>query len=128
MEEKLDEAKVEQFKQEKDEMNKKKFTLNEEEKEAIKKIFEEAKQPTVLKDGDVTCGEGELDIRELSKKNRDQMFYRAEMLDIVYLRYLVTGIIDITKLLMVALKQLGVADINKALDDLGAELKSEFKR
>lgn len=125
--EKFEEKHYEQFKADKEAKDRAQVEISEEEKRIIEKIYAEAKMPTVMKDDDVQCGEGELDIRKLNRPNRDQMQFRAETLTLVYLRHLVSGIMDIEKLLMLNLKKQGVSDIGKALDELNEDLLNELK-
>ena len=119
---------LENFKEEKKEKAIAQTKLDDEEREIVEKIFEEAKMPVDLKDNDIECGEGELDIRNLSAKNRDQMNFRAEMLNVVYLRRIVDGLTDIIRLLMTNLRLSGVKSINEELDKTIAELAKELER
>ena len=128
MEEKFTEATLEQFKEEKKAKAIKENEISEAEKKVVEKIFKEAKMPTILYDGDVKCGEGELDIRNLSAKNRAQMSYRAEMLTLVYMRRMVDGLTDIMRILTCVLKKLGVDNINEAIDEVMTELAREVER
>ena len=128
MEEKFTEATLEKFKEEKKDKAIKETKISEAEQKIVEKIFEEAKMPTVLKDEDIQCGEGELDIRNLSAKNKAQMSYRAEMLTLVYMRRMVDGLTDIMRLLMCALKKLGVENITEAIDEVMSELAREVER
>jgi len=128
MEEKFTEATLKQFKEEKKAKAIKETEISEAEKKVVEKIFKEAKMPTILYDGDVKCGEGELDIRNLSAKNRAQMSYRAEMLTLVYMRRMVDGLTDIMRILMCVLKKLGVDNINEAIDEVMTELAREVER
>lgn len=125
--EKFEEKHYEQFKADKEAKDRAQVEISEEEKRIIEKIYAEAKMPTVMKDDEVQCGEGELDIRKLSRPNRDQMQFRAETLSLVYLRHMVSGLMDTEKLMMLILKKLGVTDINKALDELSEELLNDLK-
>lgn len=119
---------LENFKEEKKEKDLANSTLTKEEEEIVAKIFEEAKMPTVLKDGDIVCGAGELDIRNLSAKSRDQMIYRAQMLNIVYLRRLVDGMTDIIRILMTQMRLSGVKDISATIDETIEALNKEIER
>ena len=128
MEEKFTEATLKQFKEEKKDKAVKETEISEAEKKVVEKIFKEARMPTILYDGDVKCGEGELDIRNLSAKNRAQMSYRAEMLALVYMRRMVDGLTDVMRILMCVLKKLGVDNINEAIDEVMTELAREVER
>lgn len=102
--------------------------LDEEGTRILEDMLKEAKMPVVLKDKDFECGERELDIRGLSKKNKDQMMFRMLVLQNVYLRQCMQSLIDIIRLQMVSLKKLGVEDVVKATDDLLEELAAKVKK
>lgn len=128
MEEKFTEATLAKFKEEKKAKAIKETEISEAEKKVVEKIFKEARMPTVLYDEEIKCGEGELDIRNLSAKNRAQMSYRAEMLTLVYMRRMVDGLTDVMRILMCVLKKLGVDNINEAIDEVMTELAREVER
>ena len=128
MEKEFNEQVLKNFKAEKKEKAVASTKLTPNEKKIVEKIFTEAKMPTVLKDGDIVCGEGELDIRNLSAKNRDQMSYRAQMLNLVYLRRMVDGLTDIIRLLMTQLRLNGVENISQALEETIEKLAQEVER
>ena len=117
---------LENFKEEKKEKFLGDVTPNEEEKELAKKIFEEARMPLELKDDDVKCGEGELDIRKLSQKNRDQMIYRALMLNLVYLRQMCQNQTDSFRLQAAELRALGVKNITSAIEETIKQMAKEL--
>jgi len=96
--------------------------LDEKGKKLLEDLSREARMPIKLKDGDIELGEGELDIRDLSKKSKDQLFFRQAILNSVYLRQVVQSQVDLLRLVMIILKKLGVEDIIKATDDLQTEL------
>lgn len=91
-------------------------TPNDQQNELFKKVLEEATMPVELTDADFKLGDNELDIRKLSKKNLDQMFFRQGVLNAIYLKQCLTSIIDCTRLLMVIADKLGVDDIVQATD------------
>ena len=91
---------------------------NEKQNELFKKVLEEASMPVEMKDEDFVLGESELDIRKLNKKNLDQMFFRQGVLTIVYMKQIMTSVIDCTRLLMVIADKLGVEDIVAATDEV----------
>lgn len=96
--------------------------LTPEQEEILIKCLEEAKMPVKLEDKDFTLGERELDIRNLSNDNTYQMFFRMQILNVVYQRQLTQNLVDIERLLMLVLKKLGVEDVVKETDDLLSEL------
>ena len=126
MSEKLTEKTLENFKEEKKDKVLGENTFTEEEIEIARKIYEEAKMPVELKDEDIVCGQGELDIRKLSDENKMQMLYRSSMLQIVYLRQVNSGLVDIMRLLIVLLKHQGVENVTKALEDCIEEMGKEI--
>ena len=101
--------------------------LDEKGKQLLEDLSREAKMPIKLKDGDIELGEGELDIRELSKKSKEQLFFRQAVLNAVYLRQVVQSQVDLLRLVMIILKKLGVEDIIQATDDLQTELAETIK-
>lgn len=126
MSEKLTEKTLENFKEEKKDKVLGENTFTEEEIEIARRIYEEAKMPVELKDEDIVCGQGELDIRKLSDENKWQMLYRSSMLQIVYLRQVNSGLVDIMRLLIVSLKHQGVENVTKALEDCIEEMGKEI--
>ena len=126
MSEKLTEKTLENFKEEKKDKVLGENTFTEEEIEIARRIYEEAKMPVELKDEDIVCGQGELDIRKLSDENKWQMLYRSSMLQIVYLRQVNSGLVDIMRLLIVLLKHQGVENVTKALENCIEEMGKEI--
>ena len=86
--------------------------------ELFKQMCEEATMPVEFLDKHFKLGENELDIRQLSKKNLNQMFFRTLVLHSVYLKNITTSLVDITRLLLIFLDKYGVEDIVKATDDI----------
>lgn len=117
----------EEFKEEKKEKAIENNNLSESEKKVIEKIFKEAKMPVELKDEDIVCGEGELDIRKLSDENKWQMLYRAQMLNIVYQRRIADGLTDLIRFMAVICRRLGVDRINEAIDEAMAQMAKELQ-
>ena len=77
-----------------------------------------ADMPVAMKDEDFILGKQELDIRGLSKENQVQMMFRQFTLMIVYLKQIMTSVIDFTRLEMVIADKLGVEDLIQATDDI----------
>ena len=96
--------------------------------EIMARILEEAKMPIEMKNEDFKMGERELDIRGLSSKNRDQMLFRMLVLNNVYQRQNALTLIDIMRLIMVLLKQMGVNSIEEAIDNLIQEQTQKIKQ
>lgn len=84
----------------------------------FRQMCEEASMPVEYLDKDFKLGDNELDIRSLSKRNYNQMIFRTLVLQNVYLKNTTSGLLDITRLLLVLLDKLGVEDIVKATDDI----------
>lgn len=127
MENEFSEKVLENFIKDKEEKAVAETELSEEERVIVEKIYEEAKMPTVLHDDKIVCGEGELDIRKLSKTNKDQLFYRVQMLNLVYLRRLNDAMTDLTRLLIVLLRHNGIENISDALTDALENLAKEVQ-
>ena len=100
--------------------------LDEKGRKLLEDLAREAKMPIRLKDGDIELGEGELDIRELSKKSKEQLMFRQLILNNVYLRQVVQSQVDLLRLVMILLKKMGVDDIIKATDELQTELTEQI--
>lgn len=105
----------------------KNVSLTADEKEQIKKCFEEAKQPISLTDADFKLGEQELDIRGLSKENQMQMLFRLLATAVSYQRVNAQSFFDIIRVLFVILKKLGVDDISLELENVLNEIKADVK-
>lgn len=92
--------------------------IDEEQAKLYNEMLKEAQMPVEMKDEDFKLGVQELDIRGLSKKNREQMLFRALVLQNVYAKQLLTSLIDVTRLLMIIAEKLGIEDIIAATDDI----------
>ena len=101
--------------------------LTEEEKKLWEKAMAEMNAPIEFKDSDFKLGEHELDIRGLSKKNKEQLQFRMECAKLAHLRQIAQSQIDIMRLIMVGLKKMGVDDIEQATDDLMTELNKKVR-
>lgn len=104
-------------------MKDKKLTAQQAKK--IAELMDIAKMPIVLKDGDITMGEGEVDIRKLSHASLNQMMFRLMILNNLYLKDIATSFVDVLKLFMVVLDKYGVEDIAQAVEDLENKLKKQ---
>ena len=104
-------------------MRDKKLTAQQAKK--IAELMDIAKMPIVLKDGDITMGEGEVDIRKLSHASLNQMMFRLMILNNLYLKDIATSFVDVLKLFMVVLDKYGVEDIAQAVEDLENKLKQQ---
>lgn len=92
--------------------------ISDKDSDLFRQMCEEATMPVEFLDKDFKLGENELDIRSLSKRNLNQMFFRTLVLHSVYLKNITTSLVDITRLLLILLDKLGVEDIVKATDDI----------
>ena len=81
--------------------------------------------PIVLKDKDIKLVKGEIDIRQLKDENKDQLLFRHLTVGGAYLKDIRDSLVDIQKLLMIILKQMGVNEIIKATDEIVADLQKE---
>lgn len=102
--------------------------VDDETQELFSRILEEAKMPIEMTNEDFKMGERELDIRGLSSKNRDQMLFRMLVLNNVYQRQNALTLIDMMRLLMILLKQMGVENIEQAIDNLIEEQTRKIKQ
>lgn len=102
--------------------------LTEEQVELTKEVLEIAKEPVEMSDEDFTLSEGELDIRKLSKENREQLIFRGYALQLVYLRSLVQGQTDLMRMLMVLGDKLGVDNWQQALEEVILKSQKETEK
>lgn len=101
--------------------------LNPEQQELFKEVLEAAKMPVTMTDAKFQLGENELDIRHLSKTNKEQMMFRTNVLSNVYLKQCLTSLVDITRLLMVIADKLGVENIVGATDEIIDKIDAQTK-
>ena len=102
--------------------------LTEEQVELTKEVLEIAKEPVEMSDEDFKLSEGELDIRKLSKENREQLIFRGYALQLVYLRSLVQGQTDLMRMLMVLGDKLGVDNWQQALEEVILKSQKETEK
>jgi hypothetical protein len=103
----------------------KSIDISEKDSAVFKEMLDEALMPVIMNDKDFKLGPQELDIRNLSNKNKYQMFFRQLTLQNVYLRNVNSSLIDIMRLIMVLLTKLGVEDIEKGIDDVLDQLMNK---
>ena len=96
--------------------------------ELTKEVLEITKEPVEMTDEDFTLSEGELDIRKLSKENREQLIFRGYALQLVYLRSLVQGQTDLMRMLMVLGDKLGVDNWQQALEEVILKSQKEAEK
>lgn len=104
------------------EMKKMGVNITDENVQKVEDILKAARMPVTLKDKDVVMGEREIDIRNLSPQNREQLMFRMLELQNVNTKNCLDSLIDITRLMMLILKKMGYDDIVKATDDLMIEV------
>ena len=119
---------VEQFRGARKKQKLKESELTEEQVELTKEVLEISKEPVEMTDEDFTLSEGELDIRKLSKENREQLIFRGYALQLVYLRSLVQGQTDLMRMLMVLGDKLGVENWQQALEEVILKSQKEAEK
>lgn len=92
--------------------------ISDEQSELFRQMCDEATMPVEFLDKHFKLGDNELDIRQLSKKNFNQMIFRTLVLHSVYLKNIVTSLVDLTRLMLIKLDHDGIEDIVKATDDI----------
>ncbi len=112
----------------KEKLEKKGVTLSEEQQAKLKEAVEALKLPVEFTDKDFKMGEGELDIRQLNKKNTIQVFFRLFASLVAYIKDLNDNVIDVERLIMILLKKNGVTDVVKETEDVMNELLSNIKK
>lgn len=123
----LKDSDVQAIKKENERRVKEQHVLNKDQQRIFTKILKEAKMPVKIKDSDFKLGENELDIRGLSSANRTQMLFRQFTLMNVYLKQVLTSLIDETRLLMVIADKIGVEDIVASTDDVIEKVEKKEK-
>ena len=96
-------------------------------RELYEQMLAEAKLPIRLEDKDFQMGEQELDVRHLNRANWRQLQFREQVLTNIYLKQIVMGQTDITRLLMVIADKLGVTDIVGATDEVIEKIEAKEK-
>lgn len=119
---------VEQFRGARKKKKLQESQLTEEQVELTKEVLEISKEPVEMTDEDFTLSEGELDIRKLSKENREQLIFRGYALQLVYLRSLVQGQTDLMRMLMVLGDKLGVDNWQQALEEVILKSQKEAEK
>ena len=119
---------VEQFRGARKKQKLKESELTPEQVELTKEVLEISKEPVEMTDEDFKLSEGELDIRKLSKENREQLIFRGYALQLVYLRSLVQGQTDLMRMLMVLGDKLGVDNWQQALEEVILKSQKEAEK
>ena len=102
--------------------------IKEEDVKKFNEMCELAGLPIVIKDKDIKLVKGEIDIRQLSDKNVSQLLFRHLTVGGAYLKDIRDSLVDIQKLLMIILKQMGVTEIIKATDEIVDDLQKEVSK
>ena len=104
--------------------------LSKEQQKLFKQMLKEADMSQVIKDAEMVLGKNELDIRQLSDKNFRQMMFRSQVISNIYLKQILTSLVDITRLLMIQCDIMGVEDIVGATDDIIEKINKQrnFKK
>ena len=119
---------VEQFRDARKKKKLEESELTPEQVELTKEVLEISKEPVEMTDEDFKLSEGELDIRKLSKENREQLIFRGYALQLVYLRSLVQGQTDLMRMLMVLGDKLGVDNWQQALEEVILKSQKEAEK
>ena len=97
-----------------------------EEQEMIEKAIKEANGPIVLRDDKIVLNDQEIDIRKLSKANKDQITFRLLCQQLGYDRFMNQTMTDIMRLLMVIIKLLKPGcNISEEIDGVMDQLTQE---
>lgn len=99
--------------------------MTDEETELFKQLCEEAEMPVEYLDKDFKLGPQELDVRKLSKKNVIQMFFRVQVLNLVWIKNVHNTLLDLIRLNFVKLDHDGVENIVQATDDVEAKIAEQ---
>lgn len=93
----------------------------------FEQMMKDADMPIRMEDKDFKCGKQELDVRHLSRANWRQMEFRQLVLNNLYTKQLMMSLTDITRLLIIICKKLGVEDVVQATDDVINEIAEKEK-
>lgn len=103
------------------------ISISEKDQEAIKECFKQAELPVDFTDEDFKLGAQELDIRNLSQKNLNQIFFRLLSVNVSLQRQLAQIMIDIERLVMLSLTTKGMkatdisVELAKMINDLAKD-------
>ncbi|MBO7695493.1 MAG: hypothetical protein J6T10_22940 [Methanobrevibacter sp.] len=105
-------------------------SMTKEEIELNKECFEAASMPIDFKDDDLKLGVGELDIRGLKEKNYKQVMFRLLAIQTSQTRQLTQVVIDMERLLMILLGQMGInpEEIGTRINTLIEKLTKESEK
>ena len=101
--------------------------LNKEQQKLYEEALKAAELPVKFTDDDFKLGKNELDVRDLSSRNRTQMLFRTLVLLVVNSKECFTTLLDISRLLMIICDKLGIEDIVKATDDIIEKVDGQQK-
>lgn len=126
MEEKQIQEAVQKTKEELVEKAAENLKPTDEEQKLIDEAIKEVNGPIVLKDDKVVLGQQEVDIRKLSKANKDQISFRLSSQQLAYAKFDSQTLTDIMRLLMVIIKILKPGcNISDEIDDAMNQLSKE---
>ena len=124
----LTEKHVEVVKDQAEKKVQERHVLNPEQQKLFKKILEAAKMPVKLDDKKFKLGESELDIRGLSKANKEQMFFRTLVLSNVYLKQIMDTGVDILRAIFLIADAMGIEDIVGKTDEIIEKMNKRIKK
>lgn len=101
--------------------------ISQENQKLFEKMMADADMPIRMEDKDFQCGKQELDVRHLNRANWRQMEFRQLVLNNLYLKQIMMGITDVTRLLIIICKKMGVEDVIQATDDVINEIAEKEK-
>lgn len=101
--------------------------ISPENQKLFEQMMKDADMPIRMEDKDFQCGKQELDVRHLNRANWRQMEFRQLVLNNLYTKQLMMSLTDITRLLIIICKKLGVEDVIQATDDVINEIAEKEK-
>ena len=102
--------------------------LSKKDMEKVQKILEMAKLPIEINDEDFKLGEREIDIRKLSKENKEQLKFRIAMRNSALLYDISQTQGDILRTQMAILRKLGVENLTDYLSETIDIIVDESKK
>lgn len=108
----------------------KRVSMTEEEQKLNRECLEAASSPNKFTNDDFELGSQELDIRELSKENTTQMFFRLLATQTGQIRAITQCLIDVERLLMLLLETNGIKpeEIGTKINNLIEKLTKESEK
>lgn len=98
--------------------------MTEQEQKDMAEVLDMVGKPIVLNDEDIKLGGQELDIRNLSEKNKDQLIFRLLATNTTLLHQLAQIEISTQRILLLVLTKIGKVDPKDLIKEIGDIIKT----